>query len=328
MGNDTLTGGDGLDTLLGGDGNDALYGGLGTDQLYGGIGIDTLAGGAGDDLLDGGAGADTLYGGDGSDTIIGGASDYVDGQETGTETDVLDLTGLGRFKIIRDPLNAENGVVNILDPFGVVTGTLTFKNIETVISCFTPGTLIQTQSGQTAVEALQVGDLVMTRDNGLQPVRWVGARKLDAAMLTQDGTLQPILIQQGALGLNSPNRDMWVSRQHRMLLTGVRAELLFGSDEVLVRAVHLLGMPGVKAMQLQAVTYLHVLFDRHEIVMADCAWSESFQPADRTLAGMDDDQRQELLTLFPALDHEAGGRQFDAARLTLKSFEAKVLLAA
>ena len=77
---------------------------------------------------------------------------------------------------------------------------------------------------------------------------------------------------------------MRVSRQHRMLVTGPRAELLFGSDEVLVRAEHLVHLPGVAHALEPEVTYVHILFDRHEVVLADGAWSESFQPGDRTIS--------------------------------------------
>ena len=171
-------------------------------------------------------------------------------------------------------------------------------------------------------------DLVMTRDHGLQPIRWIGAKHLDAAALAADATLQPVLIRRGALGPNRPNRDMMVSRQHRMLIRSARAELLFGSDEVLVRALHLLHLPGVAAQVATEVTYIHLMFDRHEVILADGAWSESFQPGDRTLSGMDDDQRAELFAIFPELASGAPTPQFDAARTTLKLHEARVLTAA
>ena len=121
---------------------------------------------------------------------------------------------------------------------------------------------------------------------------------------------------------------MMVSRQHRMLFVGARAELLFGSDEVLVRAAHLVGLPGIEVADVDEVTYLHILFDCHEVVMADGAWSESFQPGDRTLGGIEAEQRAELLKIFPQLASSANIAQFESARTTLKAFEAKVLLAA
>ena len=111
-------------------------------------------------------------------------------------------------------------------------------------------------------------------------------------------------------------------------MTGPRAELLFGDEEVLVRALHLTCLPGVEAIRVAQVTYLHMMFDRHEVVLADGAWSESFQPGERTLGGLGQDERDELFKIFPELEGQAIPEQFDAARVTLKGFEAKVLLAA
>jgi Hint domain/RTX calcium-binding nonapeptide repeat (4 copies) len=311
-GNDVGFGGDGLDTLSGGDGSDSLYGGAGDDQI---------TGGAGADLLSGGDGSDTFFGG------IGGIGDTIDGNESGNETDVLDLTGGAPFHIHYDPQNPEGGTVDFLDPQGHVIGTLTFTNIEKVVVCFTPGAKIATARGARPVESLKVGDLVRTRDHGLQPIRWVGARTLRGPELLNDPSLQPIRITKGALGNGLPLRDMRVSRQHRMLHTSPQTELLFGEDEVLVRAYHLTHLPGVRAERLEEVTYIHILFDRHELVLADGAWSESFQPGARSIGGLDDRERGELFKIFPDLVQRGFGT-FDAARSTLKGFEARVLLAA
>ena len=125
-----------------------------------------------------------------------------------------------------------------------------------------------------------------------------------------------IRIAQGALGHGLPCREMKVSPQHRMLIEGWRAEMLFGEAEVLAAAIHLTSLAGVEQVLTSGVTYVHIMFDRHEIVLADGAWSESFQPAQRMLDGMGNDQQDELLTLFPEL--AAMEVAFPAARLTLK----------
>ncbi len=119
---------------------------------------------------------------------------------------------------------------------------------------------------------------------------------------------------------------MNVSPQHRMLFTGPRAEMLFGEHEVLIAAIHLVGQPGVDRITPLQVTYIHLLFDQHEIICADGAWTESFQPGRRTLGGMEAEQRDEILLLFPELARR--NHQFSAARMTLRAHEVKVLLAA
>ncbi len=325
-GNDTASGGTGNDTVYGGAGNDSLSGGDGTDSLFGGIGNDTLFGGSGNDSLIGGDGADYLVGGEGSDTIVGRAGDTIDGQESDGDSDALDLSGAGNFRVRRDPLNPENGTVDFYTADGVYTGSLTFTNIETFISCFTPGTLIESHGGQRAIETLAVGDRVLTRDNGYQTIRWIGRKTLGAADLRGSIALQPILIRKGALGPACPARDTMVSRQHRMLVQDGRCELLFGESEVFVRAVHLLELPDVLAAVVPEVTYLHLMFDRHEVIRADGAWSESFQPAPRSLGGLDADQQAEIFAVFPELDHPVTNATYAAARLTLKAHEARVLL--
>ena len=134
----------------------------------------------------------------------------------------------------------------------------------------------------------------------------------------------PVLIRNGALAPGLPLRDMLVSPQHRMLIANATAQMLFGEDEVLVAAVHLLGQPGILRQACAAVSYIHIMCDAHQIVLADGVWSESFQPAGRMLQGMPGPQQAELLALFPDLDTVTA---FPAARLSLKAHEARVLLA-
>ncbi|NGM46658.1 hypothetical protein G5B31_14045 [Rhodobacter sp. SGA-6-6] len=326
-GNDRLYGEDGDDTLYGGAGDDSLDGGTGDDVLYGGTGTDTLYGGAGRDALTGG-GNSLVYGGADQDTIYGGLGDTVDGGSTGTDQDVLDLSdwGWALTNIYRDPLNPENGYVEFLDGMGAVIGTLQFTDIETIIPCFTPGTRILTERGERRVEALRVGDLVATRDGGMQRVAWVGRKRLSLAHLVVNPALRPVLIPAGAFGPGLPARDMRVSPQHRLLLEGPRAEMLFGEPEVLVAALHLCGRMGIRQELSPGIDYIHVMFEQHQILCSDGIWSESFQPASRMVGGMDRAQQAEILALFPELEQTAVA--FPAARMVLKAHEARVLLAA
>ncbi|MFE3835668.1 Hint domain-containing protein [Pseudogemmobacter sonorensis] len=330
QGNDTIHGDDGDDTLHGDEGDDLLYGGDGNDEIHAGTGSDTVHGGAGNDTIHGGGtGGNLLYGGADEDVFHGvGIGDVVDGGSEGQDYDVLDLTDWGRdfVNIIYEPGNPENGTVEFLDANGDVIGTMTFTDIEKVIPCFTPGAMIATDRGEIAVEDLTPGDRVLTRDNGYQEIRWVGRRDLSAADLAAAPQFAPVMIRAGALGVGLPERDLVVSPQHRMLFSGSRAELLFGEHEVLVPAVHLVGRPGIERLgAAQGATYLHLLFDRHEILRSNGAWSESFQPGAMVLAGMEEETRAELLALFPEL---ASGEAFTAARISLKKRESQLLVAA
>jgi len=332
-GNDTLDGGIDNDTLTGGDGTDSLLGDEGKDILDGGDGTDVLGGGLGDDTLTGGAGADTMTGGADQDSFTitsrtAGIGDVIDGNEEGVDYDTLNLTGAGRLKVIydaADPLK-ESGIVNFLDDKGNITGTLTFKNIENVIPCFTPGTLVATPRGERLVEELREGDKILTRDNGIQEIRWVGRRDMTRAELLDAPHLKPVLIKAGCLGNGLPERDMLVSPNHRMLVANERTALYFEEHEVLVAAKHLVDNRGVKTVETLGTSYIHFMFDRHEVVLANGSWTESFQPGDQTLGGMGNAQRGEIFEIFPELRSREGLDSYTAARKTLKKHEAALLL--
>jgi Ca2+-binding RTX toxin-like protein len=348
FGNDTVLGGDGDDTIRGLFDNDSLEGGAGADVINGGDGADIVSGGDGDDELRGNNGNDTLSGAAGADFMAGGndrdeflavtAGDEIDGGSgdstaDGVEDDIdtLDLRGLGRFDIVGETVDADgdstSGTVNFLAADDTVTGALTFTEIENLIPCFTPGTRIATPRGEVLVEDLREGDRVITRDNGLQEVRWVGTRTLGSADLMASPHLRPVRISAGALGHGLPERDMIVSPQHRVLLTSERAALYFGEREVLAAAKHLTGMEGISELRAtNGATYIHFMCDRHEVVLSDGAWTESFQPGEQVLDGMGDASREEIFTLFPELRDTAGIEAYHAARRSLKRHEARLLV--
>lgn len=195
------------------------------------------------------------------------------------------------------------------------------------VPCFTVGTLIETDEGRVPVEELMPGDRVLTRDHGFRTLQWVGTRHVGRAELMARPEFGPVRIARGALGGGLPDRDMMVSPQHRMLLWGARAELLFGRSEVLVVARHLVGLPGIVHLPDTPVTYVHVLCEKHELLRADGCWSESFQPGDLSLGALGAAQRDEILALFPELAGEQADSAFPAARMTLKAHEARALLA-
>ena len=337
---DLLSGDGGNDTLFGGDDDDTLLGGTGNDRLDGGIDEDSLSGGDGDDTLIGGQGADTIDGGDGRDTILGAtAGDRVDGGSgpAGTaadgrpnDWDTLNLTGSaptgGRLRVIFTSEDREDGYVEFYEAGGdAPVSTMTFEDIENVVPCFTPGTLIATPQGERMVEDLGIGDRVITRDNGIQEIRWVGRKDLTGHQLARQPHLRPILIQQGALGNNLPEHDLMVSPNHRILVANDKTSLYFEEREVLAAAKHLTGLDGVDEVGTLGVSYIHFMFDQHEVVLSNGAWTESFQPGDYTLKGIGNAQRQEILELFPDLEHQDGLRAYGAARRSLKRHEAELL---
>lgn len=194
-----------------------------------------------------------------------------------------------------------------------------------VTPCFTPGTLIATGQGERPVEMLAPGDSVQTRDNGLQTVRWVGSQRFRGRVLARKAHLRPVLIRKGALGGAFPTRDMFVSPNHRMLIAGDQTGLYFREREVLAAAKHLVNHRDIQMIPTTSVTYLHFMCEDHQVVLANGAWTESFQPARASLNGLSTSQRKEILELFPELATVAGCDGYLSARRILSRREARRL---
>lgn len=287
----------------------------------------------GDDVIDAGAGNDVITTGGGNDTIAAGSFGTGD-NDTITDfdpgADVADLTG--QFSDILDlkaAASVGSGGVTVNLPGG---GSVLFEGLtdidqltvdNTLVPCFTTGTRIETDRGDVPVEDLCAGDLVLTRDHGMRPLRWIGRRSI---ALTGQPALCPILIPAGALGEGLPRRDLMVSPQHRMLLSDWRADLMFGAAEVLVAAKALTILEPVRMATPAEVTYHHIMFERHEIIRAEGSWTESFHLGACSLDAFGAETRAELETLFPELVRDHGAAHGPLARRALESWESGVLL--
>ncbi|EEB84063.1 Hint domain-containing protein [Roseobacter sp. GAI101] len=311
---------DGADTVIGDSAGNVIVTNAGADAVDGGGGDDTLIGGKGDDTLTGGAG-DDVFGysrGDGNDTItdfnLGNTGALGDGNTA--NNDFIDLStfydSMGELRadfaddgVLNQSNAIENGgVVDYADNSRfAATDSLTFQGASqssftadnTGVVCFAAGTVILTPEGEVPIEALRPGDLVVTRDNGPKPLVWVGMRRLMADALTRMPHLKPIEIKAGAFGNHSP---LVVSPQHGILLSLDR-------EETMVRAKHLSELQG-GAVRIKrgckAVTYFHLMFERHQVVFSNGLPSESFFPGPQAVKALALPEYKELVSLFPQLN--------------------------
>ncbi|MGO4854866.1 Hint domain-containing protein [Phaeovulum sp. W22_SRMD_FR3] len=174
------------------------------------------------------------------------------------------------------------------------------------IPCFTPGTTLASQRGMIAVEDLQPGDQLVTRDNGLQPLLWSGRRRFDWRMLGMNPVLRPIEIAAGALAPGLPLRKVLVSPNHRLLTRAPEAGHDEGGER-LIEARAMVGQPGITRAAVPEVSYVQLLFARHELLLGEGIWSESFQPDALRLLALGEEGLADFLAHNPEfMPDEAG----------------------
>ncbi|WP_121062115.1 Hint domain-containing protein [Chachezhania antarctica] len=188
-----------------------------------------------------------------------------------------------------------------------------YTSFETV--CFAKGTRILTSEGYRRIEDLKIGEMVMTLDSGQQPIRWIGRRTTAAR-----GDGAPIHFAPGPIG---NDRALTISPNHRLLVRGAAVELLFCETEMLVPAKYLVDGVDITPVFGGIVTYLHIMFDQHEIIWAEGVLTESLFGD----AAPEDVQGQATLAENRALlpGFQAAARRIQTARACLRRHEARVL---
>ena len=300
------------------------------DILVTGSFLVTVAAGASPDFIsvsDGDSFLDTLATGDAdqvlsADLVIDGVTVGAAGEAVsiGTESAVTNFSGgfaTGTFStIIVDGVVV--GFVSTIElspgdalSVGAASGGSAI-DYDDFAACFTRDTKILCERGEVRVQDLECGDLLVTRSTGLQPIRWVGSQKTKGR-----NALAPVRFKAGAL---DNTEDILVSPLHRMLVSGPRAELLFGAPELLAYAKDLCDGDRIYSEPTDSIEYFHILFDDHQIIKAHGCWSESFAPHKDAVDVFSQQAREEILKLFPQLD-----KDWQDALPTLSAAEAAML---
>ncbi len=178
--------------------------------------------------------------------------------------------------IFSSPINATG--------FNIVSGN------TVQVACFAEGTRIETVNGPVAVEALLVGDRVVTAEDGRgEPVVWVGRRAVNCARHPNPETVWPVRVRAGAFGPGRPARDLYLSPDHAVFV-----------NDVLVPVKLLVNGTSIAQVKQDRVTYFHVELPRHAMILAEGLSVESYlETGDR--ADFDHDR---VLRLHP----DFGGR--------------------
>ncbi len=169
------------------------------------------------------------------------------------------------------------------------------KLAEIACVSFARGTHITLASGaQTPIEELRVGDRVLTRDDGIQPIRWIGQSTVRAV-----GEYAPILITAGAL---NNTRDLVLSPEHRLFIYQRADAVGAGRAEVLVRARHLVNGTSVVRRGGGFVDYFQILFDAHQIIYAEGIAAETLLLSPRTRPALPEEVSREIAGISPGHD--------------------------
>ncbi len=284
-----------------------------------GKGDDTITFGGGDDYISSGAGYDELIlsASGGTDTV----SDFniSDDDTDGFFNDQLDVTdligGSGVDGAVRtsDVSVSDDGFGNALLSFpggeelvlqGVSPAQISSHSqlYSAGIPCFTPGALLATKRGAVPAGQIRVGDLLQTADNGFQPVIWVGKRNLSAKDLELRPHLKPYCVRPDSL--LSPERPVLLSPQHRLLTTPKTFERATHLADSFISAKLLADIDPGCCQQTdanQAVTYVHLMTEQHQVIFAEGIATETFWPGPEAIRGLSAEDMREMFGLFPEL---------------------------
>ena len=151
-------------------------------------------------------------------------------------------------------------------------------NIEVdEVACYCAGTHILTSSGEKPVEELKIGELLVTFNGAMRPIKWIGRRSYGGRFVMGRKDILPICFKAGSLADNVPGRDLWISPHHAMCFEDEAQGRLLIEAKDLVNGVSI-----VQAEHVDEVAYFHIELETHDVIIAEGALSETF---------VDDDSR-------------------------------------
>ncbi len=178
----------------------------------------------------------------------------------------LDLGQYGTLAIRLDPAidPAQTSFTTSADGIGGTALTL--------VPCFTPGTLIETDRGPRAIERLRIGDRVVTRTGACKPIVWVGERHYRGAMVARERQLRPVRFAPGTMGRGRPSRSLTLSPQHGIWLPTPQGPRLVPAAAL---------VDGGRIERTGAgvdLTYMHIALEDHDAIWAEDVAVETFLP--------------------------------------------------
>ncbi len=173
---------------------------------------------------------------------------------------------------------------------------------------------VRTPCGARRVENVRPGDLIVTRDNGLQAVRMVWTRTVTASDIAADPALAPIRLKPRAIGPMMPGKDLLLAAEHRVLVPGYRLANIPDTQSCLLPARTIAEMSDKAFLDrsVAEVTFYNIVFDQHHVFCADGLPVESYLPTQKAVEELDEGVGGDIRQLFDRRSED--GPQFPAAR--------------
>jgi hypothetical protein len=133
------------------------------------------------------------------------------------------------------------------------------------VTCFGEGTRILTPDGEIAIEALRVGDTVLTIEGDLRPIVWIGRRFVDCGRHPRPDRVWPVRVAADAFGRGLPRRTLWLSPDHAVFVRGV-----------LIPVKHLINGSTIVQQPVAQVRYFHIELEHHDVVRANGLPAETY----------------------------------------------------
>jgi hypothetical protein len=162
---------------------------------------------------------------------------------------------------------------------------------------------VRTPCGARHVANLRPGDLIVTRDRGLRPVRLVWTRTVTEAETAADPALAPVCLRARAIGPMMPQRDLVLAGDHRLLIPGYRLAGGPGTAPALIPAREIAGTSDAAFVDRGRgdMTFYNLVFDTHEVFAANGLPVESFHITEASVEAVPATERARILQVFPSV---------------------------
>ncbi len=187
---------------------------------------------------------------------------------------------------------------------------------EAAFSAFAHGSLITTTRGPVAIEDLEPGMKLITRDHGSQRLLWVGKMKIVpkfAENTAHDARMTRIMAD--SFGFTRPERDLMVGPGARMLQAGAT----LSEEEPRLVPVNQLsdGMRVIDIVPPSPVDVYHLCLPRHATILANGMDMETFHPGDTFQRNMGQNMLSLFMSLFPHVTEPSDFGSLSCKRLPL-----------